>query len=294
LYIRKVLLAFKLALVLVLSFVIIRMVIMQQHPAGIFTPTSAVGTENISTNKAENPAKPSVEDYSVIAAKNIFGSADSSETEDKSLQVNKFDGVIELAAEELSLELVGTVCGNTAVSRAIIINTKTNLLGMYRTGQNIGDARIESIEENAVILLHNEQRKMLMLNRTGRNNTQMLSLAAISETSKSASPVLPNKQSFDETPMKITHFETILTKATIEPYLVDDQVEGLKITDLKDIPMVKAFGLKEGDIIRQVNGHRLVGKQQAFQVFKKARSEATMSLELLSDGEIKELSLTLP
>jgi type II secretion system protein C len=288
---------FKLALVLVLFFVIIRTVVMPQHPTGIFTPASAVGTENVSANRAENPAQTAVEDYSVIAAQNIFGSADSSHTEDKSLQVNKFDSVIKLAEEELSLELVGTVCGNTAVSRAIIINTKTKLLGMYKTGQNIGDARIESIEENAVILLHNGQRKMLTLNRTGRNNknnTQMLSPAAISETSKSASPVLSVKQSIDETPTKITHLETILTKAAIEPYLVDGQVEGLKITDLKDIPMAKAFGLKEGDIIRQVNGHRLVSKQQAFQVFKKARSEATVSLELLSDGETKELSLTLP
>ncbi len=295
-YIRKVLFAFKLALVLVLFFVIIRMVVMPQHPAGIFTPASAVGTENISATRVGNPAETAVEDYSVIAAQNIFG-ADSSDAEDKSLQINKFDGVMKLAEEELSLELVGTVCGNTAVSRAIIINTKTKLLGMYKTGQNIGNARIKSIEENAVILLHNGQRKMLMLNRSGRdnkNNTQVLSPAAISETSKSASPVLPVKQSLDETPTKITYLETILSKAAIEPYLVDGQVEGLRITNLETIPMAKAFGLKEGDIIRQVNGHRLDSKQKAFQVFKKARSEATMSLELLSDGETKELSLTLP
>ncbi|MHC4243549.1 MAG: PDZ domain-containing protein, partial [Planctomycetota bacterium] len=109
-----------------------------------------------------------------------------------------------------------------------------------------------------------------------------------------ASPVLPVKQSFDETPTKITHLETVLAKATIEPYLVDDQVEGLRITNLETIPMAKAFGLKEGDIIRQVNGHLLTNKQKAFQVFKKARAEATMSLELLSDGEAKEISLTLP
>lgn len=296
-YIRKVLLAFKLALVLVLSFVIIRMVIMPQHPAGIFTPVSAVGTENISANRAENPAQTAVKDYSVIAAKNIFGGADSSDMENKSLQVKKFDGVIKLAEEELSLELLGTVCGNTAVSRAIIINTKTKLLGMYKTGQNIGDARIKSIEENAVNLLHNGQRKMLILNRTGRdnkNNTQMLSRAAVSETGESESPVLPVKQSFDETPTKITLLETILTSATIEPYLVDDQVEGLKISNLDTIPMAKAFGLKEGDIIRRVNGHRLTSKQKAFQVFKKARSEATVNMDLLSDGETKKLSLTLP
>ncbi len=293
-FIRKVLLAFKLALVLVLSFVIIRTVIIPQHPSGIFTPVSAVGTENISANRAENPVETAVKDYSVIAAQNIFGSADSSGAEDESLQVNKFDGVMKLAEEELNLELVGTVCGNTAVSRAIIINTKTKLLGMYKTGQSIGDVRIKSIEENAVILLHNGQRKMLILKRTGRdkNNTQMLSPAAVSETSEFVG-VLPGKQSFEETPTKITHLETILTKATIEPYFVNDQVEGLRITNLETIPMAKAFGLKEGDIIRQVNGHRLVSKQKAFQIIKKAKTQTNMSIELLSGGEARELSFTL-
>ncbi len=295
-YIRKVLLVFKLALVLMLSFVIIRTVIMPQHAAGIFTPASAVGTENVSANRAENPLETVVEDYSVIVAQNIFGIMDVSNLEDKSSELDKFDGVVRLAEEELNLELLGTVCGNTAVSRAIIINTKTKLLGMYKTGQNIGDARIKSIEENAIILLHNGQRKMLMLNRTGRdnkNNTQMLSPAAISETSKSASPVLPVKQPLIETPTKIAHLETILAEAAIEPYLVDGLVEGLRITDLDKIPLAKAFGLKDGDIILRVNGHQLTNKQQAFQVFKKAKSEAAMSLELLRGGETKELSFNL-
>ncbi|MDT8302642.1 MAG: type II secretion system protein N [Sedimentisphaerales bacterium] len=295
-YIRKVLLPFKLALVLVLSFVIIRTVIVPQHPAGIFAPASAVGTENISSNRAENPVQAAAKDYSVIAAQNIFG-ADSSDAENESLQVSKLDSVVKLAEEELSLELVGTVCGNKAVSRAIIINTKTKLLGMYKTGHNIGEARIESIEEEAVILFHNGQRKMLILNRIGRdnkNNTQMLSSAAINKTDEFVDPVISVKQSFDENPTKVSHLEMILSNATIEPYIVDGQIEGLKINNLEKIPLAKVIGLKDGDIISHINGQRLTSKQKAFQVFKKARSEATMSLELLSDGETKELSLTLP
>ncbi len=72
-----------------------------------------------------------------------------------------------------------------------------------------------------------------------------------------------------------------------------DRVEGLRISDLDKIPMATTFGLKDGDIIRKVNGHRLTSKQQAFQVFKKARSEAVVNLELLSDDQIRELSFTL-
>jgi type II secretion system protein C len=292
LYIRKVLIVTKLALVLVLCFVIVRTVIMPQHPAEIFTPVSVVGTENVSANGTENAVETSVEDYSAIVERDIFGIADSSPMADKSLP----DIVTRSAEEELGLALLGTVCGSTDVSRAIIQDNKTKMLNLYKTGQNVGDARIKSIEENAVILLHNGQRKMLTLNRTGghnKNNTQVLSSPAIRETGKVARPVLPVKQPFTEVPTRTAHVVAMLTKAVIEPYDVNGQVEGLRITGLENIPMAKAFGLKDGDIIREVNGHRLTGKQMALQVFKKARSQPTMSLELLRDGETKEMSFAL-
>ena len=295
-YIRKVLFVIKLALVLVLCFVIVKTVIMPQRPARIFTPASAAGTENKSANGAENPVEALVEDYSAIVERNIFGGAVPSDVEDKSSRVNKFDGVDSSAEEELSLALVGTVCGSAEVSRAIIKNTKTKLLKMYKTGQNVANARIKSIEENAVILLHNGQRKMLTPNRTGghsKNNTQGYSSQAISGTGKVVSPVLPVKQPAAEIPTKIAHVEAMLTKAAIEPYAVNGQAEGLRITGLENIQMAKALGLKNGDIIRVVNGHRLTSKQKALQVFKKARSQEIMSVEILRDGETKELSFDL-
>ncbi len=291
-YIRKVLIVIKLVLVLVLCFVIVRTVIMPQHSARIFTPASAVGTENISANRAENAVEASVEDYSAIVERNIFGSADSSYMEDKSAPNIEARS----AEEELGLALLGTVCGSMEISRAIIINTKTKLLGMYKTGQNVAGARIRSIEEDAVILLHKGQRKKLTLNRTSghnKNNTQVLSSPAINEAGKVASPVLPVKQPLTEVPTRIAHVEVMLSKAVIEPYAVNGQIEGLRITGLENIPMAKALGLKNGDIICEVNGNRLTSKQKALQVFKKARSQAVMNLELLRDGETEELSFAL-
>jgi general secretion pathway protein C len=291
--IRKVLFLFKLALVLVLSFVIIRTVIMPHNPTEIFQPTSATGTEDVSVEIDENPVETLVEDYSVLVAHNIFGISDISSLEDKTSDVDKPDNVEILAGEELNLELIGTICGNALVSRAIIKNTKKNQLGMYKIGQNIAGARIKGIEEDAVILLHNEQRKMLMLNRFGEDNAQALLSSVVGETGKVASIDSPVKQPLDEALSKMSDLETILAEASIEPYLVNDRVEGLRISDLNELPMAKTFGLKEGDIIRRVNGQQLTSKQKAFQVFKKAKSEATMNLKLLRDGETRELSFTL-
>jgi general secretion pathway protein C len=290
--IRKVLFTFKLALVLVLVFVVIRTVIMPHNPAEIFQPSSASGTENAGSKGDIDTVENSIEDYSILVEQNIFGVTDISEGE-KPLRV---DDAVKLAGEELNLELIGTVCGNTTVSRAIIKSNKNRQLGMYKTGQVVAGARIESIEENAVILLHNGQRKMLTLNRVGannRNNMQPLSSSIVGATGKVTNNAFVVEQSVDEACTKIVHIESILNEAAIEPYLIDGRVEGLRISNLDKVPMATVLGLKDGDIIRRVNGHKLTSKQQAFQVIKKARSQAAMNLDLLSDGQTKELTFTL-
>ena len=290
-YIRKVLIAIKLALVLLLCFVIVRTVIIPQHPARIFTPVSAVGTENVIENITDNPVKASAEDCSAIVERNIFGGSDSSNLTD--LQDNRSDDVIKSGEEELGLALVGTISGSSGVSRAIIKDTKTKQLGLYKTGQNIADARIKSIQENAVILLHNGQRKKLTLNRTGEQNEIYTLPSQITNQTITARAVTPVKQTTTEIPTKIAYLATILSKAVIEHYTVNDQVEGLKITGLDKIPMVKTLGLKNGDVIREVNGNRLTSKQKALQVFKKARSQPAINLELIRNGETKKLSFIL-
>lgn len=284
--IRKFLFSVKLSLGLVLCFVVVRTVIIPQHPAEIFVPASAVSTENVSANRVKKSVEVSVEDYSAIVERNIFGSTDSS----------RADRPAKSAEKELNLALVGTVCGSTGVSRALIQDNKTKRLELYKTGQSVAGARIKSIEEDAVILLHNGQRKILKLNRTGghnKNNMRVPSSQTIRNADKVVKPVESVKQPLTQNVTQISYVEAILTKAVIEPYTVNGQIEGLRITGLENIPMAKILGLKDGDVIRVVNGHQLTSKQKALQVFKKARSQATMSIEILRGDETKELSFDL-
>ena len=65
------------------------------------------------------------------------------------------------------------------------------------------------------------------------------------------------------------------------------------MTDLENIDGAKDLGLREGDVIRAINGQRLDSKQKAFQIAMKARSQATLSVELMRDNEIKTFSLPL-
>lgn len=312
-YKHEALLVIKLALVLILCYVVIRTVLMPQHTGEIFEPSSAAGTDNITAvvrkdsigEPASFPDTP-VDDYSVIVEQDIFG---SSLRTNKSLQGDNVVGPALSAEEELGIALLGTVAGSQEISRAIIKDLKTNELSLYKTGDTVATpswkgsstAHIESIEKDVVVLLHQGQRKILNLGtresaarhpvdkRHDADNAQ----GALSRNAAQAVETNLPAKSLTTVGDKLSDIEIMLTKAVIEPYTIDGQVEGLKITGLENIRGAEDLGLKNGDIIRTVNGHRLTSKQKAYQIFKKARSQEAMNIELLRDNETKTLSFSL-
>jgi len=90
---------------------------------------------------------------------------------------------------------------------------------------------------------------------------------------------------------KIKCVETILRKSVIEPYYVDGQVKGLQISGLENISQAEELLLNNGDVIIAVNGNTLSSKKDAYCIFKKARKEPIMIIDLLQDGEPKKFLL---
>ena len=111
----------------------------------------------------------------------------------------------------------------------------------------------------------------------------------------------PNTQEIEEkkdAPQELTKIrtkrkcvETLLRKAVIKPYCVNGQVKGLQISGLEKISVAKDLLLNSGDIILAVNGSTLSSKKDAYNIFKKARKEPIMIIDLLRDGEPKKFLL---
>lgn len=295
LYIHKVLFVSKLALVIVLGFVVVRTAIVLRQTAGVLAPISIVGTQDTGAMQAKGPADTSAKNYSAIIRRNIFCGADSLQATSKLLWDKNAVGSIQSAEDELGLVLIGTIAGSPLFSRAIIKDVESKIPQLYKIGGTVAGARIKSIEKDAVILVHNGQSKILRLH-IGRDHTESrtgATLAKSSEPGKAAQPILPIGESDSKIPVTLGHLENILDKAIIEPHAVNGQTEGLRVTGLENIPFVKDIGLRNGDIIRQVNGHHLTNKRKAYQIFQKARTQPTLSVELLRQGKMEELSFNL-
>ncbi|MHC4474215.1 MAG: type II secretion system protein N [Planctomycetota bacterium] len=295
--VRKILFLSKLALVLTLGYVVLHTVVTFLASDEIFAPKSAAGLESLTAEELSSRPEFWVDDYSAIVEHNIFcGSALS--LDPKTFLPGSDGGGPGLPAEEeLGLALVGTVAGNPFISRAIIEDLGTSALGLYKPGDSIAEALIERIDEDVVVLRHQGQRKTLNLGakahapRAGdstRSAPQENDAQPIETTAADASG-----GSYRTVRTKLRNLETVLKKAIIKPYNVDGQVQGLRITGLEKVEGAHNLGLRNGDVVRTVNGHRLTSKQKAYQVFKKARSQAALTVELLRDNEIEMLLFSL-
>jgi len=88
---------------------------------------------------------------------------------------------------------------------------------------------------------------------------------------------------------KMKSVETILRKAVLESYRINDQIVGLRITGLDKILVARELLLKSGDVIRVVNGQPLISKKVAYKIFKRARKLPVMEIELLRNGKSQRL-----
>jgi type II secretion system protein C len=196
----------------------------------------------------------------------------------------------------LGMALVGTVTvsGDAQVARAVLRDIRTKATTVYKIGDKVEDATIEAISRDEVVFRYQGR------SRTLRHAAWVT--APLPQAQASGEPVAPagprdpaaaDRQPAARAQPTSDYVQQLLDKATITPVAADGQVEGIQINGLDQIPGARQLGLVEGDVIQVVNGQRLTNLQKAFQVFKKARSQEKLEIELLRKGQAKTLSFDL-
>ncbi|MEN6338048.1 MAG: type II secretion system protein N [Phycisphaerales bacterium] len=279
----KVVWLIKASLVVALAYGGFRAITDHLHVAA-FDPGSAVGEEQTPDAGPPQTDAAAPADYEGILQSNLFAGADSATDSRRSQVLDSMP-----SAEELGLRLVGVIAGGPAISRANIQDVKAKTTGVYRIGDTVASATIEAIQHDAVVLRH-EGRQLILRLRTGTAGAEPQP-AAPADPQNEKAPAQDKQATLP--PVKADYVAEVFRKATIEPYVKNDKTEGLRITGLDKIPIAEMFGLRDGDVIRSVNGQQLTSKQKAFQVLMKARTQSKVDIELLRNGKSKDLSFGL-
>lgn len=192
--------------------------------------------------------------------------------------------------------LVGIIIffGTLTSSPGPFENPKSDAHAFDTLGTLRADSAAGSIEEDKLVLYLEEVPETMMSPGieqffNGNNTTEP---TATRNTEKKSDPEKKDtQQELTKVRTKIKCVESVLKNAIIEPYCINGQIEGLQINGLDEISEAKALHLKSGDIILTLNGQSLSSMKDAYDIFKKARKEPIMIIDLLRDGEAKKFLL---
>lgn len=247
-----------------------------RHIEGVIPPTYADGNEWATIPEIPNPPEHSVEEYPFIIRQPTFGNTDLWKKATKLPSGQDAVSLMQWKDDEPSLALSDKFPGTPATFPGSIEDPAK-------------DAPDVDILVALVSYIRTYVYTYIRMLTDGNDTTLAFAEQNAKNKSDTAKTTPPVKQAAIRVQTKIGYIETVLRKAIVEPYCINGQTKGLRITGLEKISLTRDLLLKSGDIIRAINGQMLNSKRQAYEIFKKARMQPTMTVDLLRDGETKIL-----
>ena len=222
----------------------------------------------------------------------------------------------------LSLVLEGTIVVTPKEkSIAIIKDKKANKVDIYLLHSVVQGAEIIEIDKDKVVLLRNGKKEILTLypsNNKGDNNVANSgSNRSISQrlgNNKFRPPEFNNRRfdgnnnvdlqvnrisensfEIDKTDFNnaLSNMGPILTQARVVPYFANGKIGGYKIFNIKPTGIFAKLGLKNGDIIKSINGNSLSSPEKALQMFQYLKTEDSFEIVIKRYGRDRTLSYSL-
>jgi general secretion pathway protein C len=250
------------------------------------------------------PAPPLTADFENISKRNLFNS--------EGAMADAKDGKIqcELRKSEMPLKFSGVIFGGTAAtSLAVIESVSTKQAETFLLHDLVpGQATIVDIGRFRVILERNGCQEYLDLEaeplpkrrvagtKSSRGNLGGDSNLGADSFKEDGFLRKGNKISVERRWVDKAlgiDFAKTLQDAKANPNLVGAEIKGFILTKIRPNSVYEKMGLKDGDVVKNINGIELSGMAQAVQTLNQMRNEATISLTVDRSGQTLNFNLDI-
>lgn len=220
---------------------------------------SQIAKINLKPEKSANTL--SNVNYTLITQKNIFGNLNSNQEKEKVKD--------EKPQSNSPLTLIGTFITSGADSYAIIENAKDKLQDTFGLNENVFEmGTLAGIYKNKVEINRNGVIEVLKIEDN--------------DSESSEDELSGNIQYLDanEVQEAISNLPTVMTQARAIPYWQEGKAVGLRIFAIKKDSIFEKVGLKNGDILKNINGKQLGDFSKAMALFEELKNETSLSINL--------------
>jgi general secretion pathway protein C len=224
------------------------------------------------------PTKENERDLSLISHKNVFGT------------LGKV--VVQPAAPTpppqtpLSLTLIGTFLTKGQEPYAIIEDKKKQSQDVFSLEQSIfGQATLKQILEDHVEIERDGKREILKLDDLANQAP-----AGAGVSSVGSDEFIVEEAELDK---GLENLPLLLTQARAVPYFKEGRSIGLRLFAIKNGSLYEKIGLKNGDILKSINGNSLGDISQALKLFEQLKQERSINLVLEREKQDREFKYTI-
>ncbi len=270
-------------------------IVLAHLPAPQPGPAHGVSPGNHFRRKAAG--RKSLRLYAQISKGDVFNSAHTDEPGgDKGPQGLK--STEPLKKTDLNVELIGTVVGTPENSYAIIEDHQTRTQELYQVNDMIqGQARVVDISRCRVVVLRNGSEESIECPEPDAKTKRKSAPVRYSGSTKRAGEYAVKKVSdsdfvIDEAEVEsaLNNINQLLTQIRVVPNFQNGQADGFKVFAIKPNSIFAKVGLKNGDVIRKVNGNDITSPEKAFQIFQELRNEKNLTIEISRRGQTQSFN----
>lgn len=185
----------------------------------------------------------------------------------------------------LMLALAGTFIASGQEPYAIIEDKKKQTQDMFLLEQSVfGQAVLKKILEDRVEVERNGRIEVLKLDDFGGRDSGQGSI------SNEGDDFVVDETELDK---GLDNLPMLLTQARAVPYFKDGRSIGLRLFAIKTGSLYEKIGLKNGDILKSINGNGLGDISQAMKLFEQLKQERSIMLVLERDKQDREFRYTI-
>lgn len=235
-------------------------------------------------NRPDNTSRMTRNRFNAIVSRNIFNVEREAEKQNPAGQDSDETSIEKLEPTELKLVLWGTVTGGDPVY-AVIEDKKKREQALYEVGDRVQEATVKKIMRHGVVLHYNGKDQILEM----EDPTGSPSRAAVRPTPKSV-PVPPVlNRVFQEGPGS-DELAALMREVKIRPHFSEGEADGLMVYGIRPNSVFRQIGLRNGDVIKDVNGTSIVTVEDALNLYTEIKEADNAKITLLRRGKEQEIT----
>ena len=186
-----------------------------------------------------------------------------------------------VVVSRLNLKLLGTVVAGER-SAAVVIVGGSNKQQVFFLGDMIQPSvSLDKVEVDAIVVNNHGKSERVALPK----GKSLLLVGHAALPTVRPNTVLHTLQR-SALNRQVRNFPKLLSQARVVPHFSQGKSDGFVIGEIVPNSLYQQIGLKNGDVIRKVNGQAVTNAEQAMQMYQALQNASAIDLELERNGSI--------